>query len=104
MSCLCYQPWSVLLVSVIGPGSRDAYRIAVQFKSASNFAVCRVQQGRVPQLPAVPAGPIIKPAETSPFFSRESQAQYQAFVRFAVTSSAALSAIALKLDLPFGTF
>jgi hypothetical protein len=32
------------------------------------------------------------------FFSRESQAQYQAFVRFAVASSAALSAIALKVD------
>jgi hypothetical protein len=29
-------------------------------------------------------------------FSREFQAQYQAFVRFAVASSAALSAIALK--------
>jgi hypothetical protein len=37
-------------------------------------------------------------------FSREFQAQYQAFVRFAVTSSAALSAIALKWDLAFGTF
>jgi len=38
------------------------------------------------------------------FFSRESQAQYQAFVRFAVASSAALSAIALNQDLAFGTF
>jgi hypothetical protein len=37
-------------------------------------------------------------------FSHEFQAQYQAFVRFAVTSSAALSAIALKWDLAFGTF
>jgi hypothetical protein len=37
-------------------------------------------------------------------FSREFQAQYQAFVRFAVASSAALSAIALKVDLAFGTF
>jgi hypothetical protein len=38
------------------------------------------------------------------FFSRGSQAQYQAFVRFAVVSSAALSAIALYQDLAFGTF
>jgi hypothetical protein len=38
------------------------------------------------------------------FFSRESQAQYQAFVRFAVASCAALSAIALNQDLAFGTF
>jgi hypothetical protein len=38
------------------------------------------------------------------FFSHESQAQYQAFVRFAVASSAALSAIALNQDLAFGTF
>jgi hypothetical protein len=37
-------------------------------------------------------------------FSHESQAQYQAFVRFAVASSAALSAIALSQDLAFGTF
>jgi hypothetical protein len=47
---------------------------------------------------------IIQPAKTSPVFSRESQAQYQAFVRFAVASSAALSAIALNQDLAFGTF
>ncbi|WP_299806132.1 hypothetical protein [Tardiphaga sp.] len=32
-----------------------------------------------------------------------SEAQYQAFVRFAVASSAAFSAIALKSDLPVGT-
>src|ERR1700712_2125864 len=37
-------------------------------------------------------------------FSHESQAQYQAFVRFAVAGSAALSAIALNQDLAFGTF
>jgi hypothetical protein len=69
----------------------------VQFKSASNFAVCRVQQRRVPQLPAVASRTksfsLPKQAQV---FSRESQAQYQAFVRFAVASSAALSAIALK--------
>ena len=35
---------------------------------------------------------------------RKFQAQYQAFVRFAVASSAALSAIALNQDLAFGTF
>jgi hypothetical protein len=78
----------------------------VQFKSASNFAVHRVQQRRVPQPPADTASrtksfSLPKQAQV---FSREFQAQYQAFVRFAVTSSAALSAIALKGDLAFGTF
>jgi hypothetical protein len=37
-------------------------------------------------------------------FLHKLQAQYQAFVRFAVASSAAFSAIALKWDLAFGTF
>lgn len=49
--------------------ARRARRIAVQFKSASNFAACRVQQRRVPQLPAVcQPDQIIQPAKTSPGF------------------------------------
>src|SRR3954463_11922863 len=52
-----------------------------------------------------PAGPNHSACQNKLRFSRVSlQAQYQAFVRFAVTSSAALSAIALKSDLAFGTF
>jgi hypothetical protein len=93
------------VVIVARCGTRDAHRIAVQFKSASKFAVCRVQQRRVPQLPAF-AGRTksFSLPEQAQFFSHESQAQYQAFVRFAVASSAALSAIALNQDLAFGTF
>jgi hypothetical protein len=53
----------------------------------------------------LPAGPNHSACQNKPsFFSRESQAQYQAFVRFAVVSNAALSAIALNQDLAFGTF
>jgi hypothetical protein len=72
-----------------------------------SIEVCRMSRStrRVPQLPAV-AGrtksfSLPKQAQV---FSHESQAQYQAFVRFAVASSAALSAIALNQDLAFGTF
>jgi hypothetical protein len=87
-------------------GTLHAHRIAVQFKSASSFAVRRVQQRRVPQLPAHAAGWIksFSLPKQAQVFLRKFQAQYQAFVRFAVTSSAALSAIALKWDLAFGTF
>jgi hypothetical protein len=98
MSRLYSSPGVFAVVIVIRYGTRDAHRIAVQFKSASNFAVRRVQQRRVPQPPADTASrtksfSLPKQAQV---FSREFQAQYQAFVRFAVTSSAALSAIALK--------
>jgi hypothetical protein len=97
MSRLCYSPEEFANV-IVGYGTRHAHRIAVQFKSASNFAVCRVQQDAFPQLPACEAGwtksfSLPKQAQV---FLRKFQAQYQAFVRFAVTSSAALSAIALN--------
>src|SRR4051812_18495014 len=104
MSRLCYS-LEVFANVVVRYGTPHAHRIAVQFKSASNFAACRVQQDAFPQLPAI-AGrtksfSLPKQAQV---FLRKFQAQYQAFVRFAVTSSAALSAIALKWDLAFGTF
>jgi hypothetical protein len=104
MSCLYSSPGFAVVI-VIRCGTRDAHRIAVHFKSASNFAVRRVQQRRVPQLPAhcQPDQSFSLPKQAQ-VFSHEFQAQYQAFVRFAVTSSAALSAIALKWDLAFGTF
>jgi hypothetical protein len=93
------------VVIVARCGTHDAHRIAVQFKSASKFAVCRAQQRRVPQLPAFAGRTksfgLPKQAQV---LLRKFQAQYQAFVRFAVTSSAALSAIALNQDLAFGTF
>lgn len=55
-------------------------------------------QGRVPPLPAHAAGRTDSSSlPNKPGMSRVSlQAQYQAFVRFAVTSSAALSAVALN--------
>jgi hypothetical protein len=64
-----------------------------------DLAVMRVEQRRIPQPPADIAG------RTNSFTCRNkvrlfcviSEAQYQAFVRFAVASSAALSAIALNL-------
>jgi hypothetical protein len=86
------------LSSLPDPVRRVAHapiRNAVQFHTE---VACRVQQRRVPQQPVDIAGctesfSLPKQAQVS----RVSfQAQYQAFVRFAVGSSAALSAIALK--------
>jgi hypothetical protein len=69
---------------------------AVQFHR--DFTVRRNRQGRVPQqrklLPA--AASIILLAKQAQVSCVSIQAQYQAFVRFAVRSSAALSAIALN--------
>jgi len=85
------------VVIVFRCGTRDAHRIAVQFKSASNFAVYRVQQDAFPNrshsASRTKSFSLPKQAQV---LLRKFQAQYQAFVRFAVTSSAALSAIALK--------
>jgi hypothetical protein len=77
----------------------------VQFKSASNFAICRVQQDAFPNCRQF-AGRTksFSLPKQARVLLRKFQAQYQAFVRFAVTSSAALSAIALNQDLAFGTF
>jgi hypothetical protein len=86
-------------------GTRHARRIAIaaHFQFHKDFVVRRVQQRRVPQPPALVAGRIKsfslpnKPILPSAgIFRVIFQAQYQAFVRFAVGSSAALSAIALN--------
>jgi hypothetical protein len=72
-------------------------RRAVKFRA--NFAVYRSQQRRVPHQPSLCRRllQISPPAKTSNAFSRDSKKRnYQAFVRFAVGSSAALSAIALN--------
>jgi hypothetical protein len=72
-----------------------------------SIEVCRMSRStktRSPTADICQPDQIIQPAKQAQFFSRESQAQYQAFVRFAVASSAALSAIALSQDLAFGTF
>jgi hypothetical protein len=89
---------------VAGTGTRDAHRISVQVSiefcrisrsTKTRFPNCRQVAGRTKSF-SLP--------KQAQFFSRESQAQYQAFVRFAVARSAALSAIALNQDLAFGTF
>jgi hypothetical protein len=71
--CRCHsdQSHSVIRVIVVRYGTRDAHRIAVQFKSASNFAVRRVQQRRVPQPPADTASRTNHSAcQNKPRFSR----------------------------------
>ncbi|HXI05990.1 MAG: hypothetical protein ACRC1G_03445 [Bradyrhizobium sp.] len=69
----------------------------------ADFADIRVQQRRVPQPPALVAGveSFTLPKQDQLCCVRD-QAQYQAFVRFAVESSTA-SAIALKRPLRSGT-
>jgi hypothetical protein len=74
-----------------------AHRIAVQFNSTQILSYVAVNKDTLPSSPAHTAGctesfSLPKQAQVS----RVSfQAQYQAFVRFAVGSSAAFSAIAL---------
>ena len=67
-------------------------------KFQRDFSVTRGQQERVPQQrkPRPPAALIILLAKQAQVSCVSIQAQYQAFVRFAVRSSAALSAIALN--------
>jgi hypothetical protein len=78
--------------------TRHAHRIAAQFNSAQIMPYVAVNKDALPNSPADATGCIKSfrlPKQAQ--VSRVSfQAQYQAFVRFAVGSSAALSAIALK--------
>jgi hypothetical protein len=75
-----------------------AHRIAVQFDSTQILPYFAINKDAFPTSPADAAGCLKSfrlPNQAQ--VSRVSfQAQYQAFVRFAVGSSAALSAIALK--------
>jgi hypothetical protein len=98
MSRLYYRSRIVVLpiekicVATRGAGRGMRSRVAMQFDSASIFAVYRVQQRRVPQPPSLRvAGPNHSACRNKLRHSRVNfQAQYQAFVRFAVASSAAL--------------
>jgi len=81
------------------PGTHHAHRIAVQLSSTQIFAVRRSQQRRVPHQPGLRRRlPQISPPAKNKhrFLAWFSKRNYQAFVRFAVGSSAALSAIALN--------
>src|ERR1700720_4454255 len=79
-------------------GTHHAHRVAVQFNSRQILPYVAVSKDAFPNSPANGAGCIKSfrlPKQAQ--VSRVSfQAQYQAFVRFAVGSSAALSAIALN--------
>src|SRR5216683_7784128 len=79
-----------------GHASRAPIRSAVRFHT--DFAVRRSQQRRVPQQSSDDAGCIksFRLPKQAQVFRVIFQAQYQAFVHFAVGSSAALKAIALK--------
>jgi hypothetical protein len=89
---------AVVIVAASDAGRTARSRIAMQFNSASILQYVAFNKRRVPQPPAYAAGWTNHSAwQNKPRFSRVSfQAQYQAFVRFAVASSAALSAIALN--------
>src|SRR5260221_14362988 len=79
-------------------GTHHAHRVAVQFNARQVSPYVAVSKNALPSSPADSAGCIksfFLPKQAQ--VSRVSfQAQYQAFVRFAVGSSAALSAIALN--------
>jgi hypothetical protein len=75
-----------------------AHRRAVQFNSAQISPFVAVNKDAFPNSPADAAGRIksFRLPKQAQIFRVIFQAQYQAFVRFAVRSSAALSAIALN--------
>jgi hypothetical protein len=88
------------------PGAPHAHRIAVQFNSTQILPYVAVNKDALLNSPANTAGRIKSfrlPRQAQ--VSRVSfQAQYQAFVRFAVASSAALLSHRARFDLRFGTF
>ena len=75
-----------------------AHRIAVQFDSTQILPYVAVNKDAFPNSPADRAGCLksFRLPKQARVFSVIFQTQYQAFVRFAVGSSAALKAIALK--------
>jgi hypothetical protein len=80
-------------------GTHQAHRIVVRYNSTQILPYVAVNKDAFPSSPAHAAGcaklfSLPKQAQVS---CVSFQAQYQAFVRFAVGSSAALSAIALNL-------
>lgn len=75
--------------------NRRAVQVSIEFCRMS-----RSTKTRSPTTGGLPAGPNHSACQNKPRFC-ESQAQYPAFVRFAVASSAALSAIALKVGPGF---
>ena len=83
-----------------------AHRIAALFNSTQSLQYVAVSKDALPNSPADTAGCIKSfrlPKQAQ--VSRVSfQAQYQAFVRFAVASSAAVKSHRAQLDLRFGTF
>jgi hypothetical protein len=90
---------AVVIVAALDAGCVARSRIAMQSNSASILSYVAFNKDALPTRQRIkPAGPqsfsLPKQAQV---FSREFQAQYQAFVRFAVVGSAALSAIALDM-------
>jgi hypothetical protein len=108
MSCLYSSPEVISLeVKNLGwsssksphrSGTHHAHRIAVQFNYTQMSPYVAVNKDALPNSPASAAGCIksFRLPRQAKVSRVSSQAQYQAFVRFAVASSAALSAIALN--------
>jgi hypothetical protein len=73
-------------------GARQAHPIAVQFNSTEILPYAAANKEALPNSPAAMAGCIksYRPPKQAQVFRVIFQAQYQAFVRFAVGSSAAL--------------
>jgi hypothetical protein len=83
-----------------------AHRIAALFNSTQNLQYVAVSKDALPNSPADTAGCIksFRLPKQAKISCVSFQAQYQAFVRFAVASSAALLSYRARLDLRFGTF
>jgi hypothetical protein len=87
-----------VIVRLARSGTRHAHRIAVPFNSTQILPYVAVNKDALPNSPADGAGCLksFRLPKQAQVCRVSFQAQYQAFVRFAVGSSAALSAIALN--------
>src|SRR4051812_23916531 len=102
MSCLFYQPLELPAFGAISLGAFAVVMVRDAARQMRTESACSPSQHRIlpyvafnkdafPNRRHTAGGPNHSACQNKPsFFSRESQAQYQAFVRFAVTSSAAL--------------
>jgi len=92
---------------LVRPGTRlTGDLIAVQFDSTQILPYVAVNKDAFPISPADAAGCFksFRLPKQAQFFTVAFQAQYQAFVRFAVKAAQLSKAIALNRDLRFGTF
>jgi hypothetical protein len=94
----------VVIVAWSDPARLTRDLIAVQFDSTQILPYVAVNKTRSPTVQRMPLAASFRLPKQAQVSSVAFQAQYQAFVRFAVEAAQLSKAIALNQDLRFGTF